>query len=88
MGPTPVLEGYEFVSKNRTHKLGGGVCIFVSKKLRFKSRQDLEIECDTIEHCIIELQLRKRKVLICSAYRALAKTQASSYRIMKNYPTV
>ena len=69
-GPTPVLEGYEFVSKNRTHKLGGGVCIFVSKKLRFKSRQDLEIECDTIEHCIIELQLRKRKVLICSAYRA------------------
>ena len=32
-GPTPVLEGYEFVSKNRTHKLGGGVGIFVSKKL-------------------------------------------------------
>ena len=69
-GPTPVLEGYEFVSKNRTHKLGGGVGIFVSKKLRFKSRQDLEIECDTIEHCIIELQLRKQNVLICSGYRA------------------
>ena len=69
-GPTPILEGYELVSKSRTHKLGGGVCIFVSNKLRFKSRQDLEIECDTIEHCIIELQLKKGKVLICSAYRA------------------
>ena len=42
----------------------------MSKKLRFKSRQDLEIECDTIEHCIIELQLRKQNVLICSGYRA------------------
>ena len=69
-GPTSVLEGYDFVSKNRTHKLGGGVGIFVSKKLQFKSRQDLEIECDTIEHCIIELQLRKQNVLICSEYMA------------------
>ena len=69
-GPTPILEGYEFVSKSRTHKLGGGVCIFVSNKIRFKARQDLEIKCDTIEHCIIELQLRKGKLLICSAYRA------------------
>ena len=32
-GPTPVLEGYEFVSKSRTHNLGAGVCIFVSNKL-------------------------------------------------------
>ena len=69
-GPIPTLEGYDFVSKNRTHKLGGGVGIFVSKKLPFKTRQDLEIDCETLEHCIIEVQLRKQNVLICSGYRA------------------
>ena len=67
---SPVLDGYDLVSKNRMHKLGGGVCIFVSKKLRFKTRQDLEIDCQTIEHCIIEVQLKKQNVLICSGYRA------------------
>ena len=67
---SPVLDGYDLVSKNRRHKLGGGVCIFVSKKLRFKTRQDLEIDCQTIEHCIIEVQLKKQNVLICSGYRA------------------
>ena len=68
--PSPVLDGYDFVSKNRTHKLGGGVCIFVSKKLKFKTRSDLEIDCQTIEHCIIEVQLKKQNVLVCSGYRA------------------
>ena len=68
--PLPALDGYELVCKNRTHKLGGGVCIFISKKLKFKTRSDLEIDCQTIEHCIIEIQLKKQNVLICSGYRA------------------
>ena len=68
--PLPVLDGYEFISKNRTHRLGGGVCIFVSKKLKFKTRSDLEIDCQTIEHCIVEVKLKKQNVLVCSRYRA------------------
>ena len=68
--PSPVLDGYDLVSKNRTHKLGGGVCIYVSRKLKFKTRSDLEIDCQTIEHCIIEVQLKKQNVLVCSGYRA------------------
>ena len=50
--PLPILDGYELVSKNRTHRLGGGVCIFVSKNLKFKTRSDLELDCKTIEHCM------------------------------------
>ena len=37
--PLPVLDGYEFVCKNRTHKLGGGVCIFISKKLKIQNQK-------------------------------------------------
>ena len=68
--PLPILDGYELVCKNRTHKLGGGVCIFISKKLKFKTRADLEIDCQTIEHCIIEVQLKRQNVLLFSGYRA------------------
>ena len=42
-GPIPSLEGYSYVHKARTHKLGGGVGIFVSKRLRYNVRPDLEI---------------------------------------------
>ena len=64
------LPGYEYVYKARTHKLGGGVGIFISNNLKYKARPDLEIESDTVEHCIVELKLKKEKMLMCSGYRA------------------
>ena len=67
--PVPKLLGYEYVYKARTHKLGGGVGIFISDKLKYKHRPDLEIETDTIEHCIVELKLKNEKMLMCSGYR-------------------
>ena len=62
--------GYEYVYKARTHKLGGGVGIFISEKLKYKHRPDLELETDTIEHCVVELKLKNEKMLMCSRYRA------------------
>ena len=67
--PVPKLPGYEYVYKARTHKLGGGVGIFISDKLKYKNRPDLEIETDTVEHCIVELKLKNKKMLMCSGYR-------------------
>ena len=67
--PVPKLLGYEYVYKARMHKLGGGVGIFISDKLRYKQRPDLEIETDTIEHCIVELKLKRENMLMCSGYR-------------------
>ena len=64
------LPRYEYVYKARTHKLGGGVGIFISNNLKYKSRPDLEIETDAVEHCIVELKLKNKKMLMCSGYRA------------------
>ena len=69
-GPTPFLDGYSYMYKTRTPKLGGGVGIFVLNKLRYKPRLDLELNCETLEHCIIEVKLKKHNLLICSGYRA------------------
>ena len=68
--PVLTLLGYEYVSKARMHKLGGGVSIFISDRIKYKSRPDLELNSDTVEHCIVELKLKKEKMLICSGYRA------------------
>ena len=67
--PTPNLNGYDYVYKALTHKLGGGVGIFVSNNLKHKPRPDLEIDLETLEHCIIELILKSEKLLVCSGYR-------------------
>ena len=71
--PVPKLLGYEYVYKARTQKQGGGVGIFISDKLRYKQRPNLEIETDTIEHCIVELKLKNKNMLMCSRYRAPGK---------------
>ena len=68
--PILKLPRYEYVYKARTHKLGGGVGIFISNNLKYKSRPDLEIETDAVEHCIVELKLKNKKMLMCSGYRA------------------
>ena len=44
--------------------------IFISDKLKYKHKSNIEIETDTIEHCIVELKLKNEKMLMCSGYRA------------------
>ena len=66
--PVPKLEGYSYIHKYRKHKLGGGVGIFVNKKLKYKERSDLYmVEC-SFEHCIIEVKLKHENLMVCSGY--------------------
>ena len=68
--PVPNLPGYQYVYKARMHKLGGVVGIFISDRIKHKSRPDLEVKTETFEHCIVELKLKNKKMLMCSGYRA------------------
>ena len=59
--PVPNLPGYQYVYKARMHKLGGVVGIFISDRIKHKSRPDLEVKTETFEHCIVELKLKNAK---------------------------
>ena len=73
--PLLSLPGYDYVFKTRTHKLGGGVGIFISNRLRYKHRRDLEQNLTTFEHCIIEIELKNQKLIVGSGYRAPGNSQ-------------
>ena len=68
--PIPDLPGYDYIHKARTHKLGGGVGILISDNLTYKTRPDLEINTETLEHYIVELKLKTKGLVLCSGYRA------------------
>lgn len=38
------IEGYQFFNKNRSHKIGGGVCLYVKSKLNASVCEDLNID--------------------------------------------
>ena len=59
-----------YFHKYRQHKLGGGVGIFVSDKLKYKERSDLYMVDCSFKYCIIEVKLKHENVLSCSGYRA------------------
>jgi exonuclease III len=66
-----MLDGYTFVSKNRNHKNGGGVGMYVSNKLNFKMRPDLSVsETDIIESIFVEITSTIGKnIIIGTIYR-------------------
>ena len=41
--PIHNLKGYNFVSRGRNDRLGGGVGIFIKKSLKYKIREDLNL---------------------------------------------
>jgi hypothetical protein len=50
------LNEYEYLGSNRSNKRGGGVGLYVSRQLDFKSRNELDKNVyDTIETKVIEL---------------------------------
>ena len=68
--PIPKLDGYSYIYKHRQHKLGGGVGMFVSDRLKYKERSDLYVSDCSFEFCLIEVKLKHENVLLCSGYRA------------------
>ena len=68
--PDIKLNGYNKFECRRTHKQGGGVCIFVNNTLTTKSRSDLHMSDVHFEHCLVEIELKKHKLMLGSLYRA------------------
>ena len=68
--PLPKLDGYSYIYKHCQHKLGGGVGMFVSDRLKYKERSDLYMNECSFEFCLIEVKLKHENVLLCSGYRA------------------
>ena len=68
------LNGYNFISKNRNGKLGGGVGIFVCSSLNYIVRNDLCRMSDFIECIFIEIvRSDKKNIIIGSVYRPPSK---------------
>ena len=61
--------GYDFVSKSRTHKRGGGVGLLISEKIKYRVRTDLEVEDVNCENCFVELKLDSGNIVVGSIYR-------------------
>ena len=68
--PDICLPNYKKFEVRRQHKKGGGVCIFVNKRLTFRPRPDLHINNTNFEHCVVEINLKKHNLLVGSVYRA------------------
>ena len=67
--PEIKLPGYNKFKCRRTHKRGGGgVCIFVNDSLTSKSRFDIHLDSVNFEHCLIEVTLRKYKLMVGCLY--------------------
>ena len=63
------LPNYKIYNTNRVDKIGGGVCVLSSNKLRSRIRPDLNVETTLLEHCIVELKTDTRNILLMSGYR-------------------
>ena len=61
------VKGFDLVTKDRTHKQGGGLIMYVRRGLDFKRRKDLET--NSIEVIWLELLLSNKPILLCSIHR-------------------
>ena len=53
--PLIKLEGYNFIYKNRLHKQGGGVGLFLNEHINAKIREDLCLTSDSCEWLAVEI---------------------------------
>ena len=61
---------YEFISKNRNEKMGGGVEFFIHKSINFLIREDLKMEDEVAECLTIEIiNSNSKNIVICLIYR-------------------
>ena len=65
------LPGYTFISLPRQNKIGGGVAIYISNKLSFKTRADLKTDLtDECEYIAVEVSHSKNNsIILISMYR-------------------
>ena len=63
------ISNYKIYSMHRKDKIGGGICILVSCKLRSRQRPDLKGETNLLEHTVVELKTDTQNILLVSGYR-------------------
>ena len=68
--PIISIPGYSYVYKSRKHKMGGGVGIFISERIRF-TEVKLNVNYECIEYVVINITLKNKNKLITvgSLYR-------------------
>lgn len=65
------LSGYKMEYVNRVGRGKGGVCMYVSNKVKYKTRKDLCIANSDYESCFIEIERKNAKnILVGVVYRA------------------
>ena len=65
--PNVEILGYTLIHEDRRTKKGGGVGIYINKKLRFNKLDD--VSCTTAECCGVEMQIGKKQLILISLYR-------------------
>ena len=63
------LPNYKIYNTNWVDKIGGGVCVLSSNKLRSRIWPDLNVKTTLLEHCVVELKTDTRNILLVSGYR-------------------
>ena len=78
------IEGYNFVNRNRTKGIGGGVACYINDNINWKRRQDLETE--NVESIWIEIFVTKSKsFLIATFYRPPISSKYLPIDFNKNF---
>ena len=81
--PNVEIPGYTLVHEDRKAKKGGGVGIYVNKKLKFNRLE--ELTCSNAECCGIELLIGTKRLVLVSLYRppnGIAATFNKSFKHM------
>ena len=74
---------YQFISKHRPNKKGGGVGLLVQDELQFRTRNDLKLDYDSdLEYQFIELKSKTRNIIVGSMYRP---PQSKEKEFLKDY---
>ena len=55
------MSNYSFISKSRTGRKGGGVCMYVKSNIVHKRRNDLTLDNDHIDSLFIEIIQKRSK---------------------------
>ena len=70
------IPGYNYFSKERIGKKGGGVGILLNDHLVGKRRPDLESSSSHYENIVVELKSNAQNILLVSGYRAPNTSQS------------
>ena len=85
--PHVILPGYCKYEHRRTHKKGGGVCIYIAEQYLSREHPNFLNKNAVLEHCIAEIKLKDRKLLVGSLYRAPNSNQSEFLKEYKDLIT-